>query len=217
MSTTGDYQFPVPSGDYTLYAYGSNLRKKEVPITVPAGQSEYHPAPVELAASGLELMKGHPAPEFVGVVGWKGTPVKLADLRGKIVLVDFWGYWCGPCVGSMPVLMDLHEKYKDKGVAILSVHVDIDGDVDSAAKLDEKTAEYRQKLWNGRDLPFPAALSAGKETPDGYDGITAAQYGILDYPTTVLIDRQGNIVDEFEARDTAAASAEIDRLLASGK
>lgn len=213
----GAYQFPVSPGHYTLYAYGTNLHKKTVPITVPAGQAEYHPAPIELALSRLELMKGHPAPDFVGVVGWKGTPVKLADLRGKYVLIDFWGYWYGPCVGSMPVLLDLHEKYKDKGLAILSVHVDIDGDVDTAAKLDEKIAEYKRTQWNGRDLPFPTALSAGKETPDGYDGITAAQYGILGYPTTVLIDRDGNVVDEFEARDTAAASAEIDHLLAVPK
>lgn len=214
QSTNGNYQFPVPPGQYTLRAYGATVREKSVPIVVPAGQAEYHPAPIELPASGLELLKGHPAPELAGVVGWKGTPVRLADLRGKYVLIDFWGYWCGPCVHSMPVLMDLHEKYKDKGLFILGVHVDIEGDVPTADTLDKKDAEFKRSLWNGRDLPFPTALSSGKRTPDGYNGITAAQYGIFGYPTTILIDREGKVVDQFEARDTADASAQIDRLLA---
>jgi hypothetical protein len=67
-------------------------------------------------------------------------------------------------------------------------------------------------------LPFPTALSRGAPTPDGYDGITAAQFGVLGFPTTILIDRQGNVVGQFsQARDLAAAEGEIDRLLAANK
>jgi glutathione peroxidase-family protein len=118
----------------------------------------------------------------------------------------------------MPALIDLHEKFADKGLAILSVHVDFDGDVDTAAKLDEKTAGVKASLWNGRELPFPTALSAGKNTPDGYDGLTAAQYGVLDFPTTILIDREGKVVGEFDAAgDFKSAAAEIDKLLNSTK
>lgn len=216
-SNSGDYQFPLAPGEYTLNAYGDNVRTRVLPMTVPAGQAEFHPPAIELDATALELMKGHPAPELAGVVAWKGMPVKLADLRGKYVLIDFWGYWCGPCVHDMPVLIQLHDKYKDKGLAILSVHIDIDGEVDTAARLDEKTAEYRQKLWNGRDLPFPTALSSGKRTPHGSNGLTAEQYGIYSYPTTVLIDREGNVVDEFDASEIKAASAQIAAYLRSHK
>jgi glutathione peroxidase-family protein len=114
----------------------------------------------------------------------------------------------------MPVLIDLQEKFGDKGLAIISVHIDDHGEVDTAAKLDAKTAEFKSSLWGGRDLPFPTALSAGKETADGYDGLTAAQYGVLGYPTTILIDRDGKVVGEFaEGSDVKSAEAEIEKLL----
>jgi thiol-disulfide isomerase/thioredoxin len=164
------------------------------------------------------MLQGQPAPELAGIVGWKGKPVKIADLRGKFVLIDFWGYWCSPCVYAMPVLIDLHERYADKGLAIISVHVDNFGDVDTAAKLDAKTADIKSSLWGGRELPFPTALSAGITTPDGYDGLAAAQYGVLSYPTTILIDREGKVVGEFaENRDFKSAAAEIEKLLNSTK
>jgi uncharacterized protein (TIGR03067 family) len=217
-SRSGHYQFLVAPGDYTLNAYGEYLQQESVSVTVPAGLAEFHAPPIELTASHLDMLKGKPAPELAGIIAWKGWPVRLADVRGKYVLIDFWGYWCSPCVRAMPILIDLYQKYKDKGLAVLSVHVDMDGDVGTAAKLDEKIAGYRTSLWGGRDLPFPTALSAGRRTPAGYNGLTADQYGVLSYPTTILIDRQGNVVGEFsQAQDRAAAVAEIDRLLGSGK
>jgi uncharacterized protein (TIGR03067 family) len=213
-STAGHYEFPVAPGEYILDAYGTNLRGKYVSVTVPAGGAEFRVPPIALTASHLDMLKGHPAPEFSGIVGWKGKPVKLADLRGKYVLIDFWGYWCGPCVHAMPLMIDLDDRYKDKGLAVLSVHVDVDGDVDTAAKLDEKIAGYKSSLWGGKDLPFPTALSIGKATPEGYDGIPANQYGVLSLPTTILIDRAGNVVGEFvPSADASATYAQIERLL----
>jgi len=52
--------------------------------------------------------------------GANGGPLTLASLRGKVVLLDFWGEWCGPCVGSMPYLMKLYDKYRDKGLEIIA-------------------------------------------------------------------------------------------------
>jgi thiol-disulfide isomerase/thioredoxin len=217
-STSGEFEFPVAAGTYSLYAYGQLLHSKTVQVTVPAGQAQYEVPPIALDASRLLLLQGQPAPELEGVVGWKGQSVKLADLRGQYVLIDFWGYWCGPCVNAMPILMDLQKKFAGKGLTIISVHVDLEGDVPTAAVLDAKTAMFKQSLWGGRDVPFPTALSVGKRTPDGYLGKTAAQYGILGYPTTILIDRQGKVVGEFQdARNFTAASADISKLLDSTK
>jgi thiol-disulfide isomerase/thioredoxin len=118
----------------------------------------------------------------------------------------------------MPILMDLQKKFAGKGLTIISVHVDLEGDVPTAAQLDAKTALFKQSLWSGRDLPFSTALSVGKTTPDGYDGVTAAQYGILGYPTTILIDREDKVVGQFpDARDFTAASADIAKLLDTAK
>lgn len=219
-SLDGKYEFAVPPGAYTLNAYGSELKGKTVKVVVPADRSEYAIDPIALTASRLGLLIGRPAPELDGVVGWKGEPVKLADLRGKLVLLEFWGYWCGPCVGSMPVLIGLHEKYADKGLAIVGVHVDANGDVATAAQLDAMCAGHRQKLWAGKDLPFPVALTSGERVGEGdakERGGAAAQYGILSYPTTILIDRDGQVVGRFHARDAKMAGEQVERLLVGKK
>ena len=213
-TVSGQYEFPLPPGRYFLRAYGENLNVKRVEINVPAGQSEFQMPPIELTALPLAQLQGQPAPELAGIVAWKGQPVRLADLRGKYVLLDFWGYWCGPCVAEMPVLIDLHEKFAGRGLAIVTVHVDDHGEVDNPAKLEEKIASVKASLWGGRDLPFPTALSAGKNTVDDYDGLTAAQYGVQGFPTTILIDRQGKVVGEFDASDIKSATSQIEKLVA---
>jgi uncharacterized protein (TIGR03067 family) len=216
-SSQGLFEFPVPPGNFTLHAYGSELRGKHVTVNVPANRDEFCADPIALTASRFLLLQGQPAPELEAVVGWKGEKVKLADLRGKYVLLEFWGYWCGPCVQSMPVLFALHEKFHEQGLAIVGVHLDIEGEVDTPAKLDEKVASFRKEMWQGKDLPFPVALTSGKQIDDGEGdlirGGPAARYGVLSYPTTILIDREGKVVRRFHARDAKTAIAEVEKLL----
>ena len=217
-SKEGTFEFHAPAGNYTFDAYGEQLRGKYVDATVPKGVSEFQVQPISLTASRLTLLEGNPAPELEHVFGWKGQPLKLADLRGKIVLLDFWGYWCGPCVHEMPVLMHLYDRFKDKGLAIIGVHVDGgDEDVDTAAKLDEKLISIKKELWNGRDVPFPVALTSGRpldlKNGEWQRGGTAAEYGILGYPTTVLINRKGNVVGKIYVNDETQAIDDIAKLL----
>ena len=152
------------------------------------------------------------------VVGWKGEAVKLADLKGKVVLLEFWGYWCGPCIGSMPVLIELHEKFAEKGLAIVGIHVDGDGEVDTAKKLDDKIAGFKKEVWKGKDLPFPVALTSGRlDESSGTRGGLAEKYGIRGYPSTILIDREGKVVGKFQARDSKEAIAAVEKLLKDEK
>ncbi len=216
----GKFEFRAPPGKYTLNMYGSAVDGRFVDITVPENRSEYAVEPITMKPLAFALLKGKPAPEFVEVMGWKGEKVSLAALKGKYVLVDFWGYWCGPCIGAMPVLIELHEKFADKGLAIVGVHMDIDGEVDTAAKLDAKLVSVKKEHWKGKDMPFPSALVAGTRVGTGDDkrpGGTVALYGVRGFPTTILIDPQGKVVGEFHARDIKAASAEIEKLLAGKK
>jgi uncharacterized protein (TIGR03067 family) len=214
-SEEGTFEFFVPPGTYRLRAYGSDIESKTVTITVPPDRAEFVVDPIAVPATALPLLQGKPAPELNGVIAWKGKPVKLSDLRGNYVLLEFWGYWCVPCVRSMPVLIELDEKYGEKGLKILGVHVDTGGEVDTVAKLDEKIERHQKELWKGKEIPFPNALASGKsEGENRKTGGPTAQYGIQSFPTCILIDREGKVVGRIEARDIKSASEEIEKLLA---
>ena len=158
------------------------------------------------------MLEGEIAPELSGVVAWKNSPpLKLADLKGQVVLLEFFGYWCYPCVSRMPKLFEMHDKYRERGLVVVGVHVDLGDDekekVNTAEILDSRLAESRKNLWKGRDIPFPVALVAGTLTPygegiqGGASGAAAARYGVMGFPTTVLIDRAGRVVGDFYPSD----------------
>lgn len=216
-NATGKLDFLLPAGEYLVQVYGNELMGgATVKLVVPHGESEYTAPPVTLPPSGFLTLLGKPAPEFVGVNGWKGEPVKLADLKGQYVLLEFWGYWCGPCIAQMPVLMQLHEKFRDKGVAVIGVHLDTDGEVTTAKQLDEKLAGFKADAWGGKDLPFPVLLASGKRLGGGENaprGDLALRYGVQGYPSTILIDREGNVVGKFHARDLKSATNQLEALL----
>ena len=204
-SRTQYFEFFLPPGEYRLKAYGTHLLPVYHRCKVEPGRNELNLGALDLPAHGLVKLFGKPAPALRGIKGWaNGESVTLQDLRGKIVILDFWGHWCGPCLQSMPYLMALHDAFHDRGVVVIGVH---DDSVQDVAELKEKLTFAREKMWWGRTIPFPVALDGGGETPiDGTDlkvkGATTAAYGITSFPTTLLIGRDGRIVDEFHCRTT---------------
>jgi peroxiredoxin len=114
---------------------------------------------------------GSLAPDFTLRTG-SGPNLRLSEQRGKVVLLNFWATWCGPCREEMPHLNRLHEKYKASGFTLLGVNIDDD----SRAALALAT-----KLGVG----FPVLLDADKSTSRLYD------LGAM--PSTVLIDRDGKV------------------------
>jgi len=129
--------------------------------------------------------------------------------------LEFWGYWCGPCVRrGLPQMFAIQEEYRDKPLAIIGVHVDDEDSVTLSKQLHEKLKYYRENVWNGKDITFPNALTVPKRTPfiTGVEKLTgrgtkearaavSADYGILMYPTTVLIDASGIVVGRFDPGD----------------
>ena len=214
---SGTLDFLLPAGEYQVRVYGNELMgSATVKLVVPDDRSEYTAPPVVLPPSGLLALLGKPAPELVGVAGWKGEPVELADLKGQYVLLEFWGYWCGPCIAHMPVLVQIHETFRGKGVTIIGVHLDVDGEVTTAKQLDEKLAGFKADAWAGKDLPFPVILASGKRLGSGENGPRgdlAKSYGVQSYPTTILIDREGKVVGRFHARDLKSATEQLEALL----
>jgi peroxiredoxin len=114
----------------------------------------------------------HTAPDFA-LKDSDGKTVRLSDYRGKVVLLDFWATWCGPCKIEIPWFMDMQRRNKDKGFEVLGVAMDDEG-------------------WE-TVKPFLADLSVNYRVVMGNDSTAQAYGGVDALPTTFLIDRQGKI------------------------
>jgi thiol-disulfide isomerase/thioredoxin len=188
----GDFHFFLPPGRYRAHAYGTYLSHSDHEITVPAGKRELT-ATLSVAATRFALLQGLPAPELSDIVAWKNSkPLKLSDLRGKCVLLDFWGHWCNPCVQGMPGIFRLHDQLAKEGLVVIGIHVEYvkDRPVDSVQRLDEKLVSTRQNIWHGRDIPYAVAITRPVQPCPVVEA-----YGINGFPSLLLIDRRGNLVD----------------------
>ena len=110
-----------------------------------------------------------------------GNPISLQQYRGKVVLLDFWAVWCGPCIGEMPNVKKVYDAYKSKGFDVIGVSFDND------------EAELREYL-KVCNIPW-------RQIFDGQDGSLKKQYGIGGIPSPWLIDREGKLIS-YSARGT---------------
>jgi peroxiredoxin len=101
-----------------------------------------------------------------------GKTVRLADYQGKVVLLEFWATWCGPCKQSMPELERLYEAYKDRGFEIIAISMD-----ESESAVREFVEEY--------GLTFTVVID---------DEDVNSSYGVFSIPTTFILDKSGQVV-----------------------
>ena len=134
-----------------------------------------------VAASSLN----RPAPPELVISDWiDQPPVKLSELRGRVVLLDFWAPWCGPCLRTFPTLKTWHEKYKDKGLVILGV-TNYFGQVEGQEMTPAEELDYLRAFKKRYKLPYGFAI-ADREDND-------RSYSVISIPTTFLIDRHGAV------------------------
>jgi thiol-disulfide isomerase/thioredoxin len=199
ISKNGDFEFFLPEASYKLYVSGIRTYIKDEDVNITADQKELE-MNFDLPADRLAYLIGKQAPELQKMKGWiNSKPIKLADLRGKVVLLDFWGTWCGPCVQVIPELIELHEKYHDKGLVVIGIH---DDSMNSVKNLEKEIKKLSKALWDGKKIPYAIALDGGgrckiEGTERTASGATTAAYGIQAFPTMVLIDKQGKVVSDF--------------------
>jgi thiol-disulfide isomerase/thioredoxin len=114
-----------------------------------------------------------PAPTFQ-LSGRGGKTIDLSQFKGQVVMINFWATWCGPCRQEMPILEDIYKKYKPMGFTMLGVNV------------EPKTGDpegWLSKL--PKPVTFPVAFDV--------DSKVSKLYNVAGMPTTVFIDRKGNV------------------------
>ncbi|MES2827096.1 MAG: TlpA disulfide reductase family protein [Bacteroidota bacterium] len=112
--------------------------------------------------------------------------VSLKDFKGKYVLLDFWGSWCGPCIKSFPNLITQYEKYHVKGFEIIGIAREMNTDMVKATKLWKESVEKNKLPWLqvlNYDGPNPVDL--------------VKQFAVSAFPTQILIDKEGKIIEIF--------------------
>ena len=112
-----------------------------------------------------------PAPNFT-LKSLSGKNLKLSELAGNVVLINFWASWCGPCLQEMPLLNAIHKKYEPLGFTVLGVNV-------------EENSDNARAFLAERGVDFPILLDTSNQVSQLYD--------VVAMPTTVVVDRDGNM------------------------
>ncbi len=125
-----------------------------------------------------------------------GKKYKLSDLKGQVVLLDFWASWCGPCRRENPNVVKVYDKYKDKGFTIFSVSLDgIDPRQASGMSAEQlaQANEGQKKRWvdaiQKDGLSWPYHVSELQK----WSGMASTSYGVTGIPKTFMLDRDGKI------------------------
>src|SRR5947209_7251880 len=122
-----------------------------------------------LGMAGRPPLVGSPAPE-IALKNLQGHEVKLSDLRGKVVLLNFWATWCKPCKEEMPAMQASYDKLRDQGFVVLAVN-----ELEDTNKVIEHIRTHGHTFLVVMD----------------HDNRVANRYGVVGLPASFLIDRQG--------------------------
>lgn len=139
----------------------------------------------------LELIVGN-TPQPLEVNDIDGNPMSLDDYLGKVVLLDFWATWCGPCITELPNVQDTYSQFHDQGFEIIGVS--LDNDIDTLRTFIEE-----------QNMPWPQICDLG-----GWQGEIAQRYRVQSIPKPILLGKDGKIVSSYARGTTLPALVEAE-------
>lgn len=153
-----DFAFAIPEGAIAVESFGKEPK-------LEAGMAAEFPQ-----AEGL-IPNGEPAPGF-SLKDLDGKVAALSDMKGNVVLIDFWATWCGPCRMEMPEIQKIHDDLKGKGLIVLGID-------------NETDTEMVKRFLSENEYTYPTLIDP--------DHKTGGEYRVSGIPTVYIIDKEGNV------------------------
>ncbi len=195
LKTFPDFEDNTVLVEMRLMLVEEHANARFIPLLEELSKSNV-PAVAELASSRLASAKMmaelKAKPLDLKFKAFDGSEVDLQKLRGKVVLIDFWATWCGPCMAELPSVLKAYEQYKEKGFEIIGI------------SLDEDSAELTRVL-KTKKITWPQYFD-GK----GWENPYAKKYGIEGIPTMWLVNKAGMVTDTDATEELAE---KIEKLL----